>query len=166
MRGARQQHNHSQSTQAKPVGQSRKQSHLPTEYYPMDPSTIADAVIVLRKENDRANELCARADLVINGQEHELLRLRDRNKFLETRNKNLETSNKNLKAAVRSLEATLREHNAKSQSSTHFLQIKRLLKAEQEKCKGMQNEILEARLVNRSIQYQDLYHGKPGSNPC
>jgi hypothetical protein len=55
----------------------------------MKQSDIADAVVVLRKENDRANELCAKADLVIKGQEYELSRLRQSNEFLDSSNSKL-----------------------------------------------------------------------------
>jgi chromosome segregation ATPase len=133
---------------------SRKQSDSRIEYSPMEPSDIADAVAVLRKENDRANELCAKADLVIKRQEYELSRLRQSSEFLEF-------SNSKLIEKIKSLETKLRDRTLTlNNNSARLVHTERQLKVEQAKYEAMENELLESRLANRKSQYADLYHGK------
>jgi len=122
----------------------------------MKPSGMADAVVVLRKENDRANELCAKADLIIKGQEYESSRLRQSSEFLDSSNSKLIEKAKSLETKLRDLTLTLNNNSA------CLVHTERQLKVEQGKCKAMENELLESRLANRKSQYADLYHGKSG----
>ena len=130
----------------------------------MEPSAIADAVVLLRKENDRATELCATADLVIKGQEQELLKLRERNKQLETSNRNMAYNIKSLENALTARTVSLNQ--TVNQRSAQLLQAERLLKTEQEKCKTMQNELLKARLAARAGEYGDVYDGESAQTQC
>lgn len=123
-------------------------------YIPMEANAIADAVICLRIANDRANELCAEADLMLKRHEYDLRRLRERNSELESLNKNLQNTNKKLHATVTQLNSSGNKNAAQLSQTQHAL------KQEQEKCKTMQTEILGARMEARKVKFGDLYDGK------
>ena len=77
----------------------------------VDSSDIEDAAEALRKENDRATALCARADFVVKFQESELSRLRERNTLFERKTNELESSNRKLTSTVKNLEISLGKHD-------------------------------------------------------
>jgi hypothetical protein len=129
-------------------------------YIPMEPDAIADAVICLRITNDRANELCAEADLMLKRHECDLRRLRERNSELESLNKNLQNTNKKLHGTITQLNSSVNKNAAQ------LSQTQRALKLEQEKCKALQTEILGARMEARKVKFGDLYDGKICTFSC
>ena len=123
-------------------------------YIPMEANAIADAVICLRIANDRGNELCAEADLMLKRHEYDLRRLRERNSELESLNKNLQNNNKKLHGTITQLDSSVNKNAAQ------LSQTQRALKLEQEKCKALQTEILGAHIEARKVKFGDLYDGK------
>jgi len=130
-------------------------------YVSMDPSAIADAVLLLRKENDRATELCVKADLLIKGHVYELTRLQNNLKLLENRNSDLDSANRQLMINLKHNQAVLQERNASlNQKSAQLSQSQHKLKAAHEQHEALQNELLKVRVALREEKYGSLYDGK------